>query len=208
MKKHHIILACKDRTLADGIRLAIEAWAGVGIIEIAITADELLKIPLGKTDQLIVLDEHLHGITSRDVWFNLITECLPSKVLVLTRTIDPIFLKKTMSMVACVPGGNGLDEIKEGISRCIRTGGYSSLYLTKIISKATIVVAADALLTPDLTEILHHWVKGYKVKESAAMRNTAEGTIKNQRSTIRKLITQHGFPTPRDYARHIGLIND
>lgn len=208
-----LVLADDHRIILDGLEQLFRRQEDFEVIATCIDGEQALSAVRRYKPDILVLDVKMPRMSGLEVMRALKAENLPTRVVLLTATLDEDGVLEAINL-----GASGL-VLKEAASvklvQCVRdvAKGEKSLEqslvqraLEKMMRRDRALQEVANVLSPRETEVVKMVATGLRNKEIAQKLSISEGTVKFYLHTIYEKLQVHGRVELTLYAQEKGLL--
>lgn len=208
-----LVLADDHRIILDGLEQLFRRQEDFEVMATCIDGEQALSAVRRYKPDILVLDVKMPRMSGLEVMRALKAENLPTRVVLLTATLDEDGVLEAINL-----GASGL-VLKEAASvklvQCVRdvAKGEKSLEqslvqraLEKMMRRDRALQEVANVLSPRETEVVKMVATGLRNKEIAQKLSISEGTVKFYLHTIYEKLQVHGRVELTLYAQEKGLL--
>jgi RNA polymerase sigma factor (sigma-70 family) len=188
-----VVLVDDERLIREGLRRLLELGSGVEVVAEAADGEAALATIADREPDVVLLDVRMPRLGGLDVLSRLRADCRLPPTLVLTTFDEPALLLDAVRRGArgFLPKDVSLEELRAAIAALARGGTWFQPTLTASLREGVLDQPARRRLDERLealtdreTEVLRLVAGGLSNREIAEALHTAEGTVKNQVSSV------------------------
>lgn len=208
-----LVLADDHRIILDGLEQLFHRHEDFELLASCTDGEQALSAVRRYKPDVLVLDVQMPRMNGLEVMRAMKTEGLPSRVVLLTATLDEDGVLEAIDL-----GAYGL-VLKEAASvklvQCVRDvfrgdkclePSLVSRALEKVMRRDRALAEVASLLSPRETEVVRMVATGLRNKEIAQKLSISEGTVKFYLHTIYEKLQVHGRVELTLYAQEKGLL--